>query len=73
MKKKNLISFFILFTMLVSCGQNQTGDKNKENIEQVQVAENGGIKFHSDLKWEDVLKMAKKANKPIFIDCYTTW
>ena len=61
--------------MLVSCGQNQMKGKseNKENTQQVQVVKNAGINFHKDLKWEDVLKIAKDANKPIFIDCHTTW
>jgi thioredoxin-related protein len=27
----------------------------------------------TDTQWKEVVKMAKKQNKPIFVDCYTTW
>jgi thioredoxin-related protein len=32
-----------------------------------------GIKFSEGLSWKEVLKKAKKENKYIFLDCYTTW
>jgi len=32
-----------------------------------------GIKFRKDLKWQEILSLAKKENKYIFVDCYTTW
>lgn len=31
------------------------------------------INFMNQAKWEKILKMAKKQNKPIFVDAYTTW
>jgi len=31
-----------------------------------------GISFVED-NWNDVLQKANKENKPIFIDCYTSW
>lgn len=32
-----------------------------------------GIVFHQNEKWDDILALAKKENKLIFMDCYTTW
>lgn len=36
-------------------------------------AQNEGIKFLDNPKWNEVLEIAAKENKLIFIDCYTTW
>lgn len=36
-------------------------------------AQQNGIQFEKNLKWEEVQKQAKKQNKYIFLDCYTTW
>lgn len=32
-----------------------------------------GIKFHQNESWEKILELAKKEDKMIFMDCYTTW
>jgi len=32
-----------------------------------------GIQFETGLNWEHILKKAKRENKIIFVDCYTTW
>jgi thioredoxin-related protein len=32
-----------------------------------------GIRFQDCLRWEEILSQAKKENKYIFVDCYTTW
>jgi thioredoxin-related protein len=32
-----------------------------------------GIKFEEGLNWQQVKEKAKKENKYIFVDCYTTW
>src|SRR5687767_5878813 len=32
-----------------------------------------GIKWTTGLTWPQVLEKAKKENKYIFLDCYTTW
>lgn len=32
-----------------------------------------GIRFKENLSWTEILSMAKKENKFIFIDCYATW
>lgn len=48
----------VLFTLILS-----TSLKAQENH----------INFMSQPKWEKVLKMAQKYNKPIFVDAYTTW
>src|SRR4051812_25738356 len=32
-----------------------------------------GIHFEHGISWQEVLKKAKKDNKHIFVDCYTTW
>ncbi|MCK0131398.1 thioredoxin domain-containing protein [Flavobacteriaceae bacterium F08102] len=37
------------------------------------LAQEYNINFHHDLKWKKALKMAKKQNKLIFVDAYTTW
>ena len=34
---------------------------------------NKGVRFETDMKWEDVLAKARKENKFIFVDCYATW
>lgn len=36
-------------------------------------AQEFNINFEHNAKWKKVLKRAKKENKPIFVDCYTTW
>lgn len=36
-------------------------------------AQNDGIKFMDNPKWNEVLEIAAKENKLIFVDCYTTW
>ncbi|WP_171974467.1 thioredoxin family protein [Cellulophaga omnivescoria] len=36
-------------------------------------AQEYNIKFLKGVKWKKALKMAEKANKPIFVDAYTTW
>ena len=36
-------------------------------------AQESHINFMNQAKWKKVLKMAKKQNKPIFVDAYTTW
>ncbi|MDR1782831.1 MAG: redoxin domain-containing protein [Dysgonamonadaceae bacterium] len=33
----------------------------------------GGIVFHENEPWTDILNLAKKENKLIFMDCYTVW
>ena len=37
------------------------------------IAQENHINFLNQAKWKKVLKMAKKQNKPIFVDAYTTW
>ncbi len=32
-----------------------------------------GIKFEEGLSWQQIKEKAKKENKYIFVDCYTTW
>ena len=36
-------------------------------------AQEGGIQFHKDSKWADLLAQAKAENKLIVVDAYTTW
>lgn len=36
-------------------------------------AQGDGIKFMDNPKWEEVLTIAAKEKKMIFLDCYTTW
>jgi len=39
----------------------------------ISVAQQSSIDFHENETWEQVLKLAKKENKVIFLDAYTTW
>src|ERR1700759_2513793 len=32
-----------------------------------------GIRFEKGMSWQQILAKAKKENKYIFVDCYTTW
>jgi thiol-disulfide isomerase/thioredoxin len=36
-------------------------------------AQKTGIQFINGKNWSEVLALAKKENKYIFVDCYTTW
>lgn len=36
-------------------------------------AQEYNIKFEEPRKWDNIVKKAKKANKLIFVDCYTDW
>jgi thioredoxin-related protein len=38
-----------------------------------QTSKNNGIQWVDRLSWEQVKQKAKKENKYIFVDCYTTW
>src|SRR5688572_603672 len=37
------------------------------------LSQNNGIQFEKGLNWEQVKAKAKKENKHIFLDFYTTW
>jgi len=39
----------------------------------LSIAQSEGIKFESNLSWNDIITKAKNENKHIFVDCYTTW
>jgi thioredoxin-related protein len=36
-------------------------------------SQNEGIRFEQGMTWQQILVKAKKENKFIFVDCYTTW
>src|ERR1700712_2079453 len=36
-------------------------------------SQNEGILFEQRLNWQQIVAKAKKENKYIFVDCYTTW
>jgi len=36
-------------------------------------AQDKGISFHDNKPWKEILLLAKKENKLIFMDCYTSW
>lgn len=38
-----------------------------------EITAQGGIRFQKTESWADALSIAKKENKYIFLDCYTTW
>jgi thioredoxin-related protein len=38
-----------------------------------QDSSNTGIQFEKNITWEQALQKAKKENKMVFLDCYTTW
>ena len=37
------------------------------------VAQNRNINFEQTKEWKKIIKKAKKENKLIFVDCYTSW
>jgi thioredoxin 1 len=67
MKKSNMKYIFLAFTLLAStayaCNQTESSAKAYEA---------NGISFH-DLSVKDAVALAKKENKLVFIDAYTTW
>ena len=58
MKKSFLIPF--LLTMCICCTLSAQESSK-------------GISFHDNMPWKEILHLAKKENKLIFMDCYTTW
>lgn len=75
------IASFSIFVFLVaalsySCANSSKKSENKEisldEIENVKEDLSPGIIF-SDLSFSDALKKAKKTNKLVFVDAYTTW
>src|SRR5579864_9669023 len=36
-------------------------------------SQSNGMHFEEGMSWQQVLAKAKKENKYIFVDCYTTW
>src|SRR5262249_50323519 len=37
------------------------------------LAQDNGIQFETGLSWQQIKEKAKAENKPIFMDCFTTW
>jgi len=59
MKRLSIIISSLLLCCLVIYAQDDTDSK--------------GIIFHQNESWERILELARKENKLIFMDCYTTW
>jgi thioredoxin-related protein len=52
---------------------NQTAKTVQVNNETIVPSANNGIQWSNGLSWKEVLKKAKKENKYVFIDVFTTW
>jgi thiol-disulfide isomerase/thioredoxin len=63
LKKIKIISLATLVCMIIFL----------PNLKSYAQAEVKGMHFEHGLSWQQVLEKAKKENKFIFIDCYTTW
>src|SRR5688572_25831264 len=51
----------------------QANVTNKKVLENAVTNETWGIKWVENLSWQQVRENAKRENKYIFVDCYTTW
>lgn len=71
MKRKILFSGFLLIAA-VAIFALVPGNKTNTNDLQVTTSEGAGIKF-VEPNWAKALQEAKKQNKLIFLDAYTTW
>lgn len=53
--------------------EKQADNSSNFNNEKVIQSINNGIQWTNGLSWNEVLKKAKKENRYIFLDCFTTW
>ena len=65
-KINSYMKFSITFLLLVVFGSFSLNA-------QTHSAHDPGIVFNDNIKWKEALQMAKKENKVIFVDAYTTW
>ena len=56
--KKSLIPFLLTMWFFTTLSAQESGK---------------GISFHDNASWEEILHLAQKENKLIFMDCYTSW
>ena len=56
--KKTLISFLLAMWCFTTLSAQESGK---------------GISFHDNTPWKEILHLAQKENKLIFMDCYTSW
>ena len=56
--KKSLIPFLLTMWFFTTLSAQESGK---------------GISFHDNTSWEEILHLAQKENKLIFMDCYTSW
>jgi thiol-disulfide isomerase/thioredoxin len=64
--------FLFLFLLAPAVSQAQKTQPKKE-VKQTAVAADSGMHFEHALSWSDIKAKAKKENKYIFVDAYTTW
>lgn len=57
------IIVLLLLCPILALGQSKKANSKSEH----------GIHFENNLSWIEILEKAKKENKYIFVDCYTTW
>jgi thioredoxin-related protein len=71
MKRKILFSVFLLVTAVAIFALVPVNKNTPKDIPAI-VTEGSGIKF-VEPNWTKALEIAKKQNKLIFLDAYTTW
>lgn len=59
---KRAVWIIVLTILICLCGVPFTGNTQEQ-----------GIRFEQGLSWQQILAKASAENKPIFMDCYTTW
>ncbi|MGV3600335.1 MAG: thioredoxin family protein [Dyadobacter fermentans] len=63
---------FAMAVLMLAMSVATAGEGDKKAAAASTVAADKGIQF-TEAKWAEILKQAKKENKLIFLDAYTTW
>lgn len=73
MKQQLFILLAIMPFLVHAQTDNQTPKTVKDNTENIAPSANTGIKWANGLSWKEIVKKARKENKFIFVDVFTTW
>lgn len=72
MKVILLLTFCAPILIQAQVAKTNARQPHKSSIQNV-TSEGSGITWVDNLNWQQVIQKAKKENKYIFVDCYTTW